>query len=238
MSVGLVVGVGGIGAEAARLTRASVDELVIFDRDAEKVGALSSELGCVGVAGDILSAVARDKLVDEVCRLGETVRWVVLATGRGLRGPIDELTFDALQAVVDTNVVAPVALVADLLKRADWAEGSRLIGVGSISARRALPGRAVYGASKAAFEAFLIALGVEIAARGILVNVVAAGVTDTPFISGTKQDLEHWASERVPVGRLALAEEVASVIAYLVTSAPRYLNCSRVVVDGGAESMP
>ena len=113
MSVGLVVGVGGIGAEAARLTRASVDELVIFDRDAEKVGALSSELGCVGVAGDILSAVARDKLVDEVCRLGETVRWVVLATGRGLRGPIDELTFDALQAVVDTNVVAPVALVAD-----------------------------------------------------------------------------------------------------------------------------
>ncbi len=126
----------------------------------------------------------------------------------------------------------------NLLKRADWAEGSRLIGVGSISARRALPGRAVYGASKAAFEAFLIALGVEIAARGILVNVVAAGVTDTPFISGTKQDLEHWASERVPVGRLALAEEVASVIAYLVTSAPRYLNCSRVVVDGGAESMP
>ena len=116
MSVGLVVGVGGIGAEAARLTRSSAGQLVIFDRDSDKVGALSSELDCVGVAGDLSSAVARDELVDEVCRLGETVQWVVLATGRGLRGPIAELTFDALQAVVDTNVVAPVALVADLLK--------------------------------------------------------------------------------------------------------------------------
>ncbi len=69
-------------------------------------------------------------------------------------------------------------------------------------------------------------------------NVVAAGATDTPFISGAKQDLEQWADERVPAGRLARPQEVASVIAYLVMSAPNYLNCSRVVVDGGAEAMP
>jgi NAD(P)-dependent dehydrogenase (short-subunit alcohol dehydrogenase family) len=238
MTVGLIVGVGGIGAEVARLTRASVSHLVIFDRDAARVEALSSELACVGVAGDIRSDVARNELVGEVCRLTDTLQWAVLTTGRGLNGPITELTLDSLQGVVDTNVVAPMALVAELLKRADWAEGARLVGVGSISARRALPGRAVYGASKAAFETFLISVGVEIAARGILVNVVAPGVTDTPFISGSKPDLERWASERVPVGRVALPLEVASVIAYLLISAPDYLNCSRVVVDGGAEAMP
>jgi NAD(P)-dependent dehydrogenase (short-subunit alcohol dehydrogenase family) len=238
MSVGLVVGVGGIGAEVARLARSSVSRLVIFDRDAARVEALSSELACVGLAGDICSAVARDELVGEVCRLKDTLQWAVLTTGKGLNESVTELTLGSLQAVVDTNVVAPMALVSELLKRADWAEGARLIGVGSISARRALPGRAVYGASKAAFETFLISLGVEIAARGILVNVVAPGVTDTPFISGSKPDLERWASERVPVGRVALPQEVASVIAYLLISAPSYLNCSRVVVDGGAEAMP
>ncbi len=143
------------------MTRASVSQLVIFDRDADKVDTLSSEMGCVGITGDISSSVARNELVEEVCRLRETLQWAVLTTGRGLRASISELVVDELQAVVDTNVVAPMALVADLLRRAEWAEGSRLVGVGSISARRALPGRAVYGATKAAFEAFLIALGVN-----------------------------------------------------------------------------
>jgi NAD(P)-dependent dehydrogenase (short-subunit alcohol dehydrogenase family) len=63
-------------------------------------------------------------------------------------------------------------------------------------------------------------------------------VTDTPFIAGAKSDLEHWASQRVPARRLAQPREVASVIAYLAMGAPSYLNCSRVVVDGGAEAMP
>ena len=81
-------------------------------------------------------------------------------------------------------------------------------------------------------------MGVEVAAHGILVNVVAAGITDTPFITGAKSELEDWASQHVPARRLAQPSEIASVVAYLAIDAPRYLSCSRVVVDGGGEAMP
>lgn len=238
MSVGLVVGVGGIGSAVARLARRSVDNMVVFDGDPARVAELRAELGCTGVSGDIASATARDQLVGCIGELEGSLHWVALASGRGLRGPADAVSDDAVQSVMEANVLGPIALVGQLLRDARWSRGARLVGVGSISARRALPGRAVYGATKAALEAYLLAVGVEVASRGIVVNVVSAGATDTPFIGGARADLERWAAERVPAGRLGGAQEVAAVIAYLLTEAPTYLNCSRVVVDGGAEAMP
>jgi NAD(P)-dependent dehydrogenase (short-subunit alcohol dehydrogenase family) len=176
--------------------------------------------------------------VEETCRLGQPLNWVVLSAGVGLRGALTDITSEAARSAFEVNALGPILLVRDLLRRASWAEEPRIVGVGSISARRALPGRSVYGATKAAFEAFLMALGTEVAARGIRVNVVSAGVTDTAFIRANKPDLERWALERVPVGRIGGSQEIASVVAYLLVQAPTYLTCSRIVVDGGAEAMP
>jgi len=238
MSTGLIVGAGGIGSEVARLTRDGVDNLVLFDRDAERLKTLAARFDCQTVTGDIASEDARQEIVRAVCNLQGALRWVVLTVGAGLRAPVADLGTSAVRALFAVNVVAPIALVAELLRRAHWGEGSRIVAVGSTSARRALRGRSVYGATKAALEAFFIALGVEVASQGILVNVVVAGATDTPFISGVKEDLVGWASERVPLGRLGRADEVAAAISFLLVTAPVYLNCTRVVVDGGAEAMP
>jgi NAD(P)-dependent dehydrogenase (short-subunit alcohol dehydrogenase family) len=238
MTIGLVVGAGGIGSEVARLAAKSVDHLLLFDREERLVTEVCLELACTGLAGNVTVAADRHQLVQKVCGFGEPVQWVVLASGMPLRAPVTEIPAEAIQSVVDTNVVGPMALVSELLRSTPWAPGARLVGIGSISARRALPRRAVYGASKAAFEAFMVALGVELAPRGILVNVVSAGVVDTPFLGAGRESVGQWAAERVPNGRLAEAKEVAAVIVYLLTEAPGYINCARIVVDGGTEAMP
>lgn len=238
MTVGLLVGAGGIGSLVGRMARQSVDQMVVFDADPNKLQALSSELGSVGVAGDISFEESRKSLLGEIYRLGHPLSWVVLSAGVGLRGALTELSTEAVRSAFEVNALAPILLLRDLLREAAWVEKPRVVGIGSISARRALPGRSVYGSTKAAFEAFLMALGAEVAARGIRVNLVSAGVTDTAFIGTAKPELERWASKRVPVGRIGEPQEVASVVAYLLLQAPGYLTCSRIVVDGGAEAMP
>lgn len=238
MSVGLIVGAGGIGAEVARMAHQSVDHTLVFDRDPDKVQRLREELACVGVVGDIASGPARRAVVDKLHGLGQALEWVVLSSGVGLRSEVANLTPEVLRSAFEVNVVAPVLLIGELLREAEWATEARVVGVGSISARRALPGRTAYGATKAAFEAFLTALGVEVAERGIRVNVVCPGVTDTDFIKPSRAQLEEWARQRVPAGRMGEPSEVASVIAYLIMGAPSYLTCSRIVVDGGTEAMP
>ena len=90
----------------ARLTRESVDHLVLFDREVGTVEVLRAELACTGVVGDISSATAREELVAKVCGLPGPLRWVVLTSALGFRGAVTEVTVDTLEAVMGTNVVA------------------------------------------------------------------------------------------------------------------------------------
>ena len=109
--------------------------------------------------------------------------------------------------------------------------------VGSISASRALPRRAVYGASKAGLEHLARSLAAELGPAGFRVNVVAPGVIGTPFLGDDTSNLDAWVRSRVPQQRLGSPEEVAEVVRYVIAEAPRYLTGARIAVDGGAEAM-
>ena len=74
--------------------------------------------------------------------------------------------------------------------------------IGSISASRALPRRAVYGASKAGIEHLARSLAAELGPAGFRVNIVAPGVIGTPFLGDDAGPLAEWISERVPIGRI------------------------------------
>jgi 3-oxoacyl-[acyl-carrier protein] reductase len=212
---------------------------VVLDHDGSRLDRLRNSIGprVCAITGDITNASSRSAVLAHIARINEPISWVVLTAGTGLRGKLPEVSEGQIRTVFETNVVTPVLLLRALLDRGTWKEGARIIGLGSISARRSLPDRTVYGASKAALEAFLTALGAEVASRGIIVNVVSAGVIDTNFIATARDTLVDWAATRVPASRLGATAEVASVMAYLATDAPRYLTCSRVVIDGGSEAL-
>jgi NAD(P)-dependent dehydrogenase (short-subunit alcohol dehydrogenase family) len=239
MSVGVLVGAGDVGLEAASLLLETVEHIVALDRDDERLDRLGNLVGPLvsSIAGDITQGSARVALIDQVVRINEPISWVILTAGMGLCGKLVEVAEEQIRTVFETNVVSPILLLRALLDGCAWEEGARIVGLGSISARRSLPDRTVYGASKAALEAFLTALGAEVASRQIIVNVVSAGVIDTNFIAKARDSLVDWGGTRVPAARLGETAEVAAVMAYLATEAPRYLTCSRVVIDGGSEAL-
>ncbi|MGC0367461.1 3-oxoacyl-[acyl-carrier protein] reductase [Rhodococcus sp. 27YEA15] len=236
MSIGIVVGAGDVAAAVVDRLRGSTQHVIALDLSPEPLTRLQGD-GLVSVAGDVNDEAVRTAMVRAAQESGGSIGWVLLTAGVGARGRLDTVAPERVQTTFATNVVSPILLLQALLRDCDWSSGARIVGLGSISARRPLPERTVYGATKAALEAFLVSLGVELAPRDIVVNVVSAGVIDSAFIAAARGDLDDWAAARVPAARLGRVDEVADLIAYLVKDAPAYLSATRVVLDGGAEAL-
>jgi enoyl-[acyl-carrier protein] reductase III len=112
--------------------------------------------------------------------------------------------------------------------------GSSIVAISSLGSVRVLDNYTLVGASKAALEALVRYLAVELAPRGIRVNAVSAGVVETGA-------LEHFPNKeamlemgaRNPVGRLVTPEDVADLVLYLCSPGADMIRGQTVVVDGG-----
>ena len=232
--VGVVIGAaGGIGSAVARALAGSCDRLVLFDRRREALDAVALTVGATArvAAGDIGTPGGRDELLAAV---DGPLAWVVVASGVPLARPLVELSEAEIEATFVANLVGPALLLRRLLQR-EWGPAASIVVVGSISASRSLPNRAVYASTKAGLEQLARTLAGEVAGAGLRVNVVSPGVIATPFLGAGTSALETWARDRVPLGRLGSADEVASLVRYALLDAPAYLTGARLVLDGGAE---
>jgi NAD(P)-dependent dehydrogenase (short-subunit alcohol dehydrogenase family) len=236
MSTGILVGAGGgIGCACARALDGSAEPIILAGRRRESLDKVAAELQTrtTVVAADVAIIDGRDAIL---AAIEGPIGWVVVASGIPLRSPLRDLDDEQIARAFATNLVGPALLLRRLLEL-DWEEGASIIVIGSISASRSLPRRAVYSSTKAGLEHLARSLAAELGPTGIRVNVVSPGVIETPFIGDDSAALHEWAKDRVPVGRLGAPEEVASTVRYLVIDAPAYLTGARIPVDGGAEAL-
>jgi NAD(P)-dependent dehydrogenase (short-subunit alcohol dehydrogenase family) len=232
---GIVVGAsGGIGAACAIALSTSVERLVLVGRSDEKLASTAQMSGphAIPVVADITLEAGR-AAVAEACGT-VPISWLVMASGLPLRGKLVDSDPTTIERTLVTNLVGPALLIRRLLDCA-WADGAGIVAIGSISANRALPNRAVYGGSKAGFEHLCRTLAAELAPRSIRVNVVAPGVIDTPFLGDNGEAVQKWVEERVPARRMGRANEVAALVKYVLIDSPEFLTGARIAVDGGAE---
>lgn len=229
--VGLLLGAsGGIGRACLEPLLGMAPRIIAVGRSAGRLPSASDRiLPCVA---DIGTTEGRDSIVELVEELSLPIRYVVLASGIAHRSAIQDATEGDWDRTLRSNLVGPALLLGRLL-RLTWSEPAAIVIVGSLSARRALPNRSLYGAVKAGLEHFGRTAAVELAPRRISVNVVSAGVVDTPFLGGDRERLDTYAAQRVPVGRMARPDEVADLIGYLIR-APEYLTGAVIPLDGGA----
>jgi NAD(P)-dependent dehydrogenase (short-subunit alcohol dehydrogenase family) len=234
MTTGLVIGAtGGIGGACTRALEGSVDTLIVSGRDRKKLGEVG---GNRVVVADIADPSGRGAIVEAVRASGAPLRWVVVASGSPLRGPLADLTEADIAATYASNLVGPTLLIRALGELA-WTNPASLVIIGSTSATRALANRSVYAASKAGLEHLAKSVAAEWAPRGIHVTVVAPGVIVTPFLGSDTARLDAWTRDRVPSGRTGRPEEVGALVRYIALEAPDYLVGARIAIDGGLEAL-
>ncbi|UWR15499.1 SDR family NAD(P)-dependent oxidoreductase [Sulfitobacter sp. M368] len=237
----LVTGGGsGIGAEVARYFAARGARVTITGRRAEKIEAVSQDIGpnCIGIAGDVTNADDRARMIEVAVAHGGGLQGLFNNAGNMLRGSICDLDADDILNVLNTNVVAGMALTGLAVPHLEQSGGAVLF-VGSVHTRRAFPGASPYAASKGAVEVLSQVLAAELGPKRIRVNCVLPGAVPTEINvrAGLAADeaenqkrLQSMAEDH-PLGRIGTATEIAEAADYLLRS--EWTTGTSIVVDGG-----
>lgn len=230
----------GIGAAVCRRLAASGMGLAAADANGTALEGFAAELRDAGVPvlADVLDVRDRPALDAFVARtereLGP-IAAVVPAAGLARSAPAETMDPAAWQLVIDVNLTgsfhACAAAAAPMLRRGAGA----VCAISSITGRGGQPGRANYAASKWGLIGLVKTLATEWGGRGVRVNAVAPNGVDTPMLTaGVPQGFREGVMlDRTPMGRFATAEEVAAVVAFLLSSDAAYVNGAVVDVDGG-----
>lgn len=183
---------------------------------------------------DLMIPEALNQIEGVIERTGVPLRGLIHCASTGTHRPAAELTGRHLDWTMAVNVRAFLELVKILLPK--FMSGSSVVAISSLGGVRAVPNYAAVGTSKGALESLARHLAVELAPRGIRVNILAPGAVATEAwkaIPDSEARLAE-AAMRSPLRRLVTAEEVACAAQFLCSSAATGINGHTLVVDGGA----
>jgi 3-oxoacyl-[acyl-carrier protein] reductase len=140
---------------------------------------------------------------------------------------------DDWDAVIATNLTAAFTLTQAALKPMIKQRGGRIICISSVVGQSGNAGQANYAASKAGLIGFAKAVALEVASRGITVNVVAPGMIETDMTRAiTDSAREEWAA-KIPLRRLGTPDDIASAVCFLASDEAAYITGHVLAVNGG-----
>ncbi|CAB3771137.1 SDR family oxidoreductase [Paraburkholderia solisilvae] len=232
-------GNGGIGLAAAQAFVTGGARAIITGRNQAKLSRAASSLGdaALAVRSDILVGADRTELFDRIKSAYGRLDIVFANAGIAKGGSIAVATEDMFDEVLRTNVTAVFLTIQAALPL--MSAGGSIIVCGSVAGKAGyFPGAGVYSASKQAVLAMARSMSAELAPKGIRINVLAPGFTDTEFgTAGLDEVSVHERNvalgRKIPVGRLARADEIARGALFLASDDSSFMHGAELVIDGG-----
>jgi len=225
----------GIGRQTAITCSKLGAKLVLCarrpDETRETLGLLAGD-GHAMILAELTSADDVSKLVEDCPPLDG----LVLCAGKGLTLPFPFCTREKYDDIFAINFNSPVETLRLLTKKKKLNKGASVVVVSSIGGVRICNvGGAIYGASKAALNATMKFCAKELAAKGVRVNSVNPGMTNTKLINrGTLTEDQFKADmEKYPLKRYGEPEDIANGIVYLLSDASAWVTGHSLVIDGG-----
>jgi 3-oxoacyl-[acyl-carrier protein] reductase len=236
--VALVTGASrGIGRAIAQ-TLAKQGATVVAAARGENARAVAEEITAAGgraefATVDVTAQRSAEAAVGGV--VGRHGRIDILVNNAGITRDqlMLRLKHEDWDAVIATNLTAAFVLTQAALKHMIRQRSGRIISISSVVGQGGNAGQANYAASKAGLIGFSKAVALEVASRGITVNVVAPGLIDTDMTKAiTEQAREGWES-RIPLKRLGTPEDVAAAVCFLASQEASYITGQVLAVNGG-----
>jgi len=209
----------GIGLAIARRLAAGGDRVTVTSRSGEPVPGLAT------VTCDVRDAGSVDEAFKKVEADQGPVEILVANAGITQDQLLALLSEDAFTSVLDTNLTGAYRVAKRAVRPMMRGRHGRLIFISSVVGLLGSAGQANYAAAKS--------LARELGSRNITANVVAPGFVDTDMTASLPEERKAAILASVPLGRLASAEEVAGVVAFLASDEAGYITGAVIPVDGG-----
>ncbi|WP_420608243.1 SDR family NAD(P)-dependent oxidoreductase [Novosphingopyxis sp.] len=220
-------------AEEGALVYITARRQALLDQAVSQIGH-----GAVGVQGDVTNLADLASLYERIER--DHGRIDVVFANAGIHKPAPLEAFDEadFNATFDLNVKGVVFTVQKALPL--MTQGGAIVLNGSIAGSKAYPDQSLYNASKAAVRSFARSWTNDLKERGIRVNVVSPGATETRLIRSffdNTPGAEEEVIKGVPLGRLGHLEEVARAVLFLASDESSFVAGHELFVDGGVAAV-
>lgn len=230
----------GIGAAIAlALAENGADVAITYERSAERAAEVVRAIEAKGrravaIQADSADAAAVTRSVDEAVEALGGLDILVNNAGIARGGPVAEMSLADIDALLDVNVRSVV--LASQAAIPHLTGGGRIISIGSCLGERVpFPGVTVYSMTKSALLSFTRGLSRELGPRGITVNLVQPGSTDTDMnpADGAQSDMQR---AMTALGHYGKPEDIAAAVAFLASPAARQITGTTLTIDGGANA--
>jgi NAD(P)-dependent dehydrogenase (short-subunit alcohol dehydrogenase family) len=228
----------GIGrATAARLAEEGA-KVALVDVDAAGVESAAADIGsgnAIALSGDVSDEQDVARYFGEVKeRFG---RVDSLHNNAGIGGqpvPLAETTMEDFDRLVRINYRGVFLNLREMLRTAlDQGDGATIVNTASGTALHGVPGLSAYAGTKAAILSLTRNAAVEYAQNGVRVNAVVPGPVGTPLFEAFPDEFQSGAEQFNPQGRRGTPDEIASVVAFLLSGESTYITGAAYNVDGG-----
>jgi NAD(P)-dependent dehydrogenase (short-subunit alcohol dehydrogenase family) len=232
----LITGAGsGIGHVTAQRLAAEGSRLALVDIDGDRAKAVAEELDALALIGDVAEEADVERYFAAAAeRYG---RIDALHNNAGIEGPLRPLIefelgdFERLSRINHQGIF--LNLRAMLRTARSQASPAAIVNMSSGTGLHGVPGLGAYGSTKAAIIGLTRAAAIEHAQEQIRVNAVVPGPIDTPLFERFGPEMRREVEARIPQGRLGTAEEVAGLVAFLLSDEVPYMTGGIYTVDGG-----
>jgi acetoacetyl-CoA reductase len=227
-------GTRGIGeAISLQLQQMGITVAANYAGNEERARAFTERTGIRAFRWDVGDYDATQAGVKEVEAALGPVDIVVNNAGITRDGTLLKMSKEAWNEVIDTNLGGCFTMakaVFDGMKSRGW---GRIVNIGSVNGQAGQYGQVNYAAAKSGIHGFTKALAQEGARFGITVNAIAPGYIDTDMVAAVPADVLAKIVQRIPVGRLGQANEIARGVAFLVAEDAGFVTGSTLSINGG-----
>jgi 3-oxoacyl-[acyl-carrier protein] reductase len=232
----------GIGAAIAKHFAADGAKVVVnyasSKESADKVVKEITDNGgtAIAVQADVSNEADVNRLFEETSKaFGPLDVLVNNAVAQGY-APIEQISVAAFNQSFSVNVLGPILTIQAALKQFDG-KGGNIINISSGASKFPLPGASLYSSTKAALDAFTIALSKELGAKNVRINSILPGATETEGAAAAGvtpgSDYEKMFVEKTPLGRRGQPADIAKAAVFLASDDAAWITGEQISVSGG-----